>query len=68
MDYNDGFEHSRNILSGKYGFMCQYNKRMNFDTIWSSVFDITNNKIFRAEGNPLKTKYIEDKRLACDFL
>jgi hypothetical protein len=26
------------------------------------VFDISNGKIFRAEGNPQKVKYIEDKR------
>ena len=38
-------------------------KELNFDTIWSSVFDITNNEIYRAEGNPLRAKYIEDKRL-----
>lgn len=64
IDYSDGVEHAKNILSGKYGFMCQYSKELNFDTIWSSVFDITNSKIYRAEGNPLMTKYIEDKRLS----
>ena len=64
IEYSDGAEHAKNILSGKYGFMCQYNKELNFETIWSSVFDITNNKIYRAEGNPSKTKYIEDKRLS----
>jgi predicted choloylglycine hydrolase len=63
MDYSDPEEHAKNILSGKYGFMCQYDKRLNFDTIWSSVFDITVNKVFRAEGNPAKKKYVEDKRL-----
>ena len=62
IDYRDGIEHAQNILSGKYGFMCQYDKNLNFDTIWSSVFDITNSRVFRAEGNPQKTKYIEDKR------
>ena len=44
--------------------MCQYDKELNFDTIWSSVFDIKNNKVYRAEGNPLKTKYIEDERFS----
>ena len=63
IDYSDGVEHAKNILSGKHGFMCQYDKALNFETIWSSVFDITNSKVYRAEGNPLKTKYIEDKRL-----
>ena len=61
--YKNSVQHAKSILSGKYGFMCQYEKGLNFKTIWSSVFDITNNKIFRAEGDPRKTKYIEDKRL-----
>lgn len=63
-DYSDGVEHSKNILSGKYGFMCQYYKGLNFETIWSSVFDISNCKIYRAEGNPQRTKYIVDKRFS----
>jgi predicted choloylglycine hydrolase len=61
--YTDGIEHAKNILSGKHGFMCQYNKSLNFDTVWSSVFDITNHKIYRAEGNPRKKNFVEDKRL-----
>jgi predicted choloylglycine hydrolase len=64
IDYRDGIEHAKAILSGKYGFMCQYNKALNFETIWSSVFDISNGKIYRAEGNPQKVKYIEDKRFS----
>jgi predicted choloylglycine hydrolase len=63
IDDSDGVEYAINILSGKYGLMCQYDKVLNFETIWSSVFDMTNNKIYRAEGNPLRTKFIEDKRL-----
>jgi predicted choloylglycine hydrolase len=62
IDYIDGIEHAKAILSGKHGFMCQYNRELNFQTIWSSVFDISNGKIFRAEGNPQRIKYIEDKR------
>jgi predicted choloylglycine hydrolase len=58
-----GVTYAQKILSGKCGFMCQYEKSLNFETIWASVFDITNNKIYRAEGNPQKTKLIEDKRL-----
>ena len=63
INYSDGVKHAINILSGKHGFMCQYDKALNFDTIWSSVFDITNKKIYRAEGNPSRTIFIEDKRL-----
>jgi predicted choloylglycine hydrolase len=63
-DFQDGVEYAKNILSGKYGFMCQYEKNLNFETIWSSVFDISNRKIYRAEGNPSNKKYTEDQRLA----
>jgi predicted choloylglycine hydrolase len=62
-NYRDGVEHAQNILSGKYGFICQYDKNLNFDTIWSSVFDISNHHIYRAEGNPSRKKYKEDVRL-----
>lgn len=51
------------ILKGNKGFMCQYDKSLNFETIWSSVFDITTLSILRAEGHPRKTKYIVDNRL-----
>ncbi len=62
MDSIDGIEYAEDILGGKYGFMCQYKKQLNFDTIWSSVFDISNNKIYRAEGNPSRAKFKEDVR------
>ena len=61
-DYIDATHYTKEILSGKHGFMCQY-KKIKFETIWSSIFDITNNKIYLAEGNPAVTKYIEDKRM-----
>jgi predicted choloylglycine hydrolase len=61
-DIPDGVEHTKNILSGKHGFMCQYNKELDFDTIWASVFDLSNNRIYRAEGNPSKAKFKEDIR------
>ncbi len=63
IDYNDGFEHAKKILSGYYGFLCQYDKKLDFDTIWSSIFDIKNYKIYRAEENPRRAIYKEDKRL-----
>jgi len=62
IDYSDGVDHAKKILSGKHGFMCQYDKQLNFDTIWSSIFDISNRKIFRAEGNPSRKKFKEDIR------
>lgn len=52
------------LLKGKKGFMCQYDKTKKFDTIWSSVFDIKNKVIYRCEGNPKQKKFIVDKRLS----
>jgi predicted choloylglycine hydrolase len=51
------------ILSGKYGFMCQYDRKKNADTVWSVIIDIKNGRIFRAEGNPSRKKYKEDTRM-----
>jgi predicted choloylglycine hydrolase len=62
MDCSDGVEHAKDILSGNHGFICQYDKQLNFDTIWSSVFDISNKRIYRAEGNPSRVRYKEDTR------
>ena len=63
-DFSDGIAYAKDILRGKHGFMCQYNCNLDFDTIWSSVFDITNQKVYRAEGNPLRAKFIKDIRLS----
>lgn len=52
------------LAGGRKGFICQYKKEMNFDTLWSSVYDMRNLRVYRAEGNPSKTKYKEDTRLA----
>lgn len=54
---------ARDILAGKYGFMCQYKRESGFDTLWSTVYDLKNDRIFRAEGNPSKAKFKEDNRL-----
>jgi predicted choloylglycine hydrolase len=52
------------ILGGKYGFMCQYESRkFGFDTLWSTVYDLKNDRIFRAEGNPSKARFKGDTRL-----
>ena len=51
------------ILKGKHGFMCQYEKGLNFETIWSSVFDLDTLDIYRAEGEPRRKKYNLDERL-----
>ncbi|MDO5563843.1 MAG: C45 family peptidase [Eubacteriales bacterium] len=56
-------EYAKSLASGKYGFICQYEKKLNFDTLWSSVYDISNLTVWRSEGNPSKVAYKEDTRL-----
>ena len=51
------------LLKGEYGFMCQYDDEPDFETVWSSIFDLSNLMIYRAEGDPRRKKYITDKRL-----
>lgn len=50
------------VLSGKYGFICQYDRKTGKDTVWSVVYDVTGRKIYRCEGNPFRRKYREDRR------
>ncbi|MHB1154725.1 MAG: C45 family autoproteolytic acyltransferase/hydrolase [Eubacteriales bacterium] len=50
------------LLSGKYGFMCQYNRKDNADTVWSVVYDLAGKKIYRVEGNPGRKAFKEDIR------
>ena len=56
-------ELARDILSGKYGFMCQYDRKAGADTVWSVIYDIKNSRIFRSEGNPSRKSFKEDVRL-----
>ncbi len=56
------FEFCRDILAGKYGFMCQYDRCKNADTVWSAVYDSKNNRFYRAEGNPARKEFKEDAR------
>jgi predicted choloylglycine hydrolase len=51
------------LLSGKYGFMCQYEREKGLDTVWSTIYDLKNFKVYRAEGNPSRKGFQEDRRL-----
>ncbi len=59
----DLITNTQKLLKGEFGFMCQYEKELNFETIWSSIFDFNTLYVYRAEGSPLKKKFVEDKRL-----
>lgn len=54
---------AKDILSGKYGFMCQYNRKTNADTVWSVVYDLKRKQILRVEGNPSRKSFKEDFRM-----
>lgn len=56
-------EWTKQLLKGNYGFMCQYDDEPDFETVWSSIFDLKNLIIYRAEGDPRRKKFITDSRL-----
>lgn len=57
------YEFASKLLSGEMGFMCQYDRSIGFDTVWSSIYELSDGKISRCEGNPSRKKYIQDNRL-----
>jgi len=57
------FDLMKDILSGKYGFMCQYDRKTDADTVWSVIYDISNKEIYRVEGNPQRKQFKKDVRL-----
>lgn len=54
------------VLSGKYGFICQYDRKQDADTVWSVVYDLKRKQIWRVEGNPSRKLFREDGRMAFD--
>ena len=50
------------LLSGDYGFICQYDRSEGKGTVWSAVYDLKQHKIYRCEGNPRRRKFKEDLR------
>jgi len=64
-EYNNklSLELVMDILSGKHGFMCEYDRKTDADTVWSVIYDIKNKKVYRVEGNPKRKKFKEDLRL-----
>ena len=56
-------EAAQRLLRGDYGFMCQYDDTPDFETVWSSVFDLNSLMIYRAEGDPRRERFVTDSRL-----
>ena len=59
----DYVETTKQLLRGDYGFMCQYDNEPDFETVWSSIFDLENLTVYHAEGDPRKKKFMMDNRL-----
>ncbi|MDD4779600.1 MAG: C45 family autoproteolytic acyltransferase/hydrolase [Tissierellia bacterium] len=64
----DGYtiKFAQEVLSGKYGFMCQYNRKQGADTVWSVLYDLKRKQVWRVEGNPARKSFKEDSRLKLD--
>ena len=45
----------KKLLSGDYGFLCQYDRSTGKDTVWSVIYDLKQHKIYRSEGNPRRS-------------
>ncbi|WP_195267227.1 C45 family peptidase [Eubacterium sp. 1001713B170207_170306_E7] len=52
------------LLSGRDGFICQYDRKTGKDTVWSVVYDLKRAAIYRTEGNPGRKKFREDRRFS----
>ena len=50
------------LLSGKDGWMCQYDRSTGKDTVWSVVYDLQHGQIWRTEQNPSRTCFVQDNR------
>ncbi len=45
---DDYIETIKQLLQGDYGFMCQNDHEPDFETVWSSIFDLKSLAIYRA--------------------
>jgi len=57
------FDECKKIISGGYGFVCQFEKSLHFDTIWSAVYNMNSLYTEICEGNPSKKPFKYDNRL-----
>ena len=57
-----GIQSAQELLAGKDGFLCQYDRSTGKDTVWSVIYDLKNVAIYRAEGNPCRCNFKKDAR------
>lgn len=48
----------KNLLAGSYGFMCQYDRILGMDTVWSSIYDLTKKQSYLCDGNPSQETFL----------
>lgn len=53
---------AKDLLSGKTGFLCQYDRTTGKDTVWSVIYDLKEKAIYRVEGNPGRKGFVKDER------
>jgi predicted choloylglycine hydrolase len=51
------------IMTDHTGYVCSHQNNLKLGTLWSITASLKNLDVFRAEGNPCRTKYEEDPRL-----
>ncbi len=61
---NMTFEDCKELLSGKRGFLCQYDKKLHFETIWSAIYDLDSLYNEICEGSPAKSAFHADTRIS----
>ncbi|MCD4836846.1 C45 family autoproteolytic acyltransferase/hydrolase [Phocea massiliensis] len=55
---------AQELLAGKFGFLCQYDRSKGMDTVWSSIYCLSSpGEIYRCEGNPSRQSFERDCRL-----
>lgn len=59
-----GLADAADLLSGKKGFICQYDRMTGKDTVWSVIYDLKEHRIYRTEGNPSRRKFKEENRFS----
>lgn len=57
-----GISDAQGLLSGKEGFLCQYDRKTGKDTVWSALYELKNGNIYRSEGNPGRNGFTQDTR------
>lgn len=48
---------ARSLLAGEQGFLCQYDRALGADTLWSALYLPKRQQAFLCEGNPSRTPF-----------